>query len=371
MRVVIPTFFLLLATGCAADEASDVNDPSFSSSEQHIGVIPTGTTCKEAGLGVQHLTLNNPAEGEYVIDPMNSFTLGYYDESHTVFYFTQSTIRMTGVLVTSGGRTMMWEMPGGADGWPSLQGPPDELTGEAPRPDQVTFCFDYELYVQPSPYANYAQRATWNLSKTASVSTMFLAEGQSANVDFHVTASPGPVIPAGQFIDGPVFVENKSPFTVSVSKVKTMVGTINAAVTCPRATPFTLAPYETLECSFMATVPTTADRNVVGSGVVNKELKVTTIEVMASFSSHNVATRLFDRCAFLFDDFAPYNDHFLGTACREDGPQTFDFTAEIGPFPCGKFASTSTASYTGIDNRSAGTTRWQINGLVTCDPRPR
>lgn len=368
MRSVIPTFLLLLAAGCTTDDAQQ---PSYGRWEQKIGVIPTGTTCKEAGLGVRSLTLSHPKEGEFAIDGRNSLYLGFYDESETVFYFTQSTLRMTGVLVTSGGRTMMWEMPDGADGWPSLQGPPDEVTGEAPKPDLVTFCFDYELYVQPSPYANYAQRATWNIAKSASASTMFLGEGQSAWVDFHVTATPGPVINAGQFVDGPVFVENNSPFTVTVSKVRTLVGTINAPVTCPKAQPFTMAPYELMECSFTTTVPTTADRVVMGSGTVSHELKVSTLPATASFSAHNVATRLFDRCAFITDDAAPYNGGFLGTVCKDDGAQSFDFSKEIGPFSCGKFSSTSTATYTGIDNGAVGNSRWQINGTVTCEPAPR
>ncbi len=368
MRSVVSTLVLVLAAGCTT---GDGEPPSLALREQHVGVIPTGTTCKEAGLGVRSLTLSHPREGTFAIDGRNSLYLGYYDESETVFYFTQSTLRMTGVLVTSGGRTMMWEMPDGADGWPSLQGPPDEVTGEAPQPDQVTFCFDYELYVQPSPYANYAQRATWSIAKTASTSTMFLGEGQSAWADFHVTATPGPVISAGQFVDGPVWVENNSPYTVTVSKVRTAVGTLNAPVTCPKAQPFTLAPYELMECSFTTAVPTTADRVVMGSATVSHELKISTLPVTASFSAHNVATRLFDRCAWIFDDAAPYNDGFLGTVCKDDGPQSFDFSKELGPFPCGKFSSTSTASYLGIDNGATGTARWQINGTVTCDPAPR
>lgn len=366
MRVVIPTFFLLLAgAGC-----TDVRQPALSESDQKISIIPTGMSCKEAGLGVRHLTLTNPTEGVHDIDAKNSLTFGYYDESNTVFYFTGSTLRMTGVMVTSGARTMIWEMPDGADGWPSLQGPPDELTGEAPRPDAVTFCFDYELYVQPAPYANRAQRATWNITKTGSAAELQLGEGETAPMSYTITATPGALIPAGQYVDGPVFVENLSPFAVTVTKVRTMVGTINATVTCPTAGPFVLQPYEWVECSFMATVPTLIDRAVVGSGSVSHELRVTTREAMASFSAHNVGDIIFDRCAFITDSAAPYNDNFLGTVCREDGATSFSFATQIGPFACGKFAATNTATYTGTSNGATGNARWTVNGRVLCDPRP-
>jgi hypothetical protein len=90
--------------------------------------------------------------------------------------------------------------------------------------------------------------------------------------------------------------------------------------------------------------------------------------VTASFSAHNVGTKLFDRCAIITDDAAPYNDHFLGSACREDGVQTFSFTAQHGPYACGKFTATTTASATGWDSSSVGIGRWRINGFVTCEP---
>jgi hypothetical protein len=365
MRVVIPSFLVLAAAGCA-----DTRQPDVGEWEQKISIIPRGMSCKEAGLGVRHITLAHPAAGTHAIDAHNSLTLGYYDESNTVFYFTNSSLRMTGVMVSAGDRTMTWEMPDGADGWPSLQGPPDAVTGEAPQPEEVTFCFDYELYVQPSPYANHAQRATWTITKTGFAGPLDLAEGESVMVDTTVTATPGPILPAGQYIDGPVFVENNSPFTVTVNKVRVAVGTINATVTCPSAGAFTLAPYAMVECSFIASVPTLADRNVVGSATVSHELKVSPREVMASFSAHNVGTTLFDRCAIITDEASPYAGNFLGSVCREDGPTAYVFSNPVGPFACGKFSVSKTATYTGINNAASGTARWTLNGRVNCGPRP-
>lgn len=363
--VVVPTSFLLLA-GCL--EGSSSQAPRLSELDQKISIIPRGATCASLGLGGQQLTLTAPASGDYAIDAHNSLKLRYYDDSNTIFYFTQSTIRMTGVLASIGDRTMTWEMPGGADGWPSLHGPPDAETGEIDPPDEVAFCYDYELYVQPSPYANHAQRATWTITKTGRAEPLVLAEGQSEMVDYDVTVRSGQPTAAGQYIDGPVFVQNKSPHTVTVGAVRTMVGSISATITCPQAAPFTLAPFTTIECAFKADVPDTSDRNVVGSATVSHNLKVSTIEVVASFSSHNTGTTTFDRCVDVTDEAAPYNDNYLGTVCTDDGPQTFTFTAEVGPFACGAFQVTNAATYTGLDTGASADASWTINGSVTCNP---
>lgn len=372
MRVVVSTSFVLLATalatGCTSEGGSGRLPAGLSQTEQKIAVVPRGSTCAGLNLGGQQFTLQAPVDGDYAIDAFNSLKLRFYDETNTIFYFTQSSIRMTGVIVTIGDRALSWEMPGGADGWPSLHGPPDQETGDIDPPDEVAFCYDYELYVQPSPYANHAQRATWMITKTGRTDQLTLAEGQTETVDYTINVRSSQPTAAGQYIDGPVFVQNKSPHTVTVGEVRTMVGSIPANITCPRATPFTLAPFSTLECEFKADVPDTTDRNVVGSATVTHNLKVTTIEVMASFSSHNTGTTTFDRCVDITDEAAPYNDHYLGTACVEDGPQSFTFSAEIGPFACGNFAVTNAAKYTGLDTGTSAAASWTINGQVRCNP---
>lgn len=368
MRVlVVPTFFLLLAAGCNSD-GSSARLGGLSQIDQKISIIPRGATCASLGLGGQQLTLTAPVDGDYAIDAHNSLSFRYYDDSNTIFYFTNSSIRMTGVLATIGDRMMTWEMPGGADGWPSLHGPPEEGTDDIYTPDEVAFCYDYELYVQPSPYANHAQRATWTITKTGRTDRLTLSEGQTEIVDYDVTVRAGQPSAAGQYIDGPVFVQNKSPNTVTVSNVRTMVGSISALITCPLATPFTMAPFTTLECSFKADVPDTSDRNVVGSATVSHNLKVTTIEVVASFAAHNTGTTLFDRCIDVTDEAAPYQDHYLGTACTDDPEQTFTFSAELGPFACGDFQVTNEAKYTGLDTGATADASWTILGTVACNP---
>lgn len=365
MRLVVPSL-LLLAVAC--NEGSSTQAPSVATTEQEVSVVPAGQSCAQLGLGAQQFVLTSPLDGDYAIDDRNTFSFRYYDDTNTIFYFTRSTIRFTGVVVTIGDRALMWEMPGGADGWPSLHGPVDQATGDIYSPDQVQFCYDYELYVQPSPYANHAQQATWTITKSGRTEPLTLSEGQTELLEYTVTVRAGQPVAAGQYIDGPVFVQNKSPYAITVSSVTTMVGTIAAQITCPQALPFSLAPYTTLVCDFRADVPDTSDRNVVGSATSSHSLKVTTREVVASFSAHNTGTITVDRCVAVTDDLAPYNDQFLGSVCDTDGEQSFTFTAEVGPFACGGFTVQSAAHYTGYDTGATASAPWSIAGNVPCDP---
>ncbi len=365
MRMVVPSM-IVLAMACNENGSSQA--PRLGSNEQHISVVPAGQTCAQLGLGAQQFTLTAPTDGDYAVDDRNSFSFRYYDDTNTIFYFTRSTLRFTGVVVTVGDRALMWEMPGGADGWPSLHGPVDPDTGDVYTPDQVAFCYDYELYVQPSPYANHAQQATWLVTKTGRSEPLALAEGQTAELEYTVTVRAGQPAAAGQYIDGPLFVQNKSPHAITVSSVTTLVGGIAAQITCPEAPPFSLAPYTTMTCEFRADVPDTSDRNVVGSATSSHGLKVTTREVVASFSAHNTGTITVDRCVAVTDDLAPYNDQFLGSVCDTDGEQTFTFTAEVGPYTCGAFSVQSSAHATGYDSGTVTSAAWSVPGTVRCDP---
>jgi hypothetical protein len=359
-----------LIGGCTAgaERVEQLSPPEVAQRVQAIGVVPRGSTCGQLGLGAQAFTLVSPVDGDYAIDAQNSLKFRYYDETHTDFFFTQSTIRMTGVLASNGDRTMMWEMPDGADGWPSLTGPPDPETGAVQTPEEVTFCYDYELYVQPSPLATFVRRATWALTKSGRATPLSLEEGQTAALDYTVTARTTGSAPVGQFFHGAVFVQNKSPDEVTVSAVTTAVGELAATIACPQAPPFTMAPFTVVECELLAEVPDAADRLIVGGGAVSHGLKVTTREVTGSFSAHNVTTLMMDRCVTVSDTAAPASDHQLGSVCVEQGEATFAFSSQVGPFACGDFAVTSTAGYVAEDTGTTGTAGWTVTGTVVCDP---
>lgn len=366
VKTLIPALSLAALAACSDTEPTW---QAFGHSAQEIAIIPRGATCAELGLGNQSFTLTNPVDGDYAVDSTNSLSFTYYDDTNTVFYFNNSTIKMTGVLVSIGERTLMWDIGvPGADAWPSLHGPIDQATGDLESPEEVTFCYDYELYVQPSPYAHHARRNTWTIAKSGRSEPLTLALGQEELVEYEVTVRHDDSVADGQFIGGPMFVKNLSPFTVTVTSVDVAVGTVAADVTCPIALPFAMAPYTTVECEFRADVADTTDRNVVGSATVSHGLRVSTQEVVASFASPTTSTTETDRCVDVFDDAVGYEDHLLGTVCAEEGEVSFEFSDEVGPFTaCGPFTVTSTASYVGLDTGASADAAWTVAGTVQCN----
>ncbi len=365
-KMFLPAVLVLLAACAGGTPKEDAPEQTGQVADE-LGLVPRGTTCEQLGLGRQQLTIPGPvAGGRYALDAQNTLDVTYYDDTNTIFYFNNATLKIKGVLVSNGTRTLMWDMPEGQDAYPSLHGPTTD--GAPSPPEEVTFCYDYELRVQPSPRAFNAEKPSWTITKTGPTERMVLAEGQEEAVAYEVKVSPGVTTSAGQYIGGPLFVRNLSPSTVTVDALTTRVGTLDAAITCPKALPFEMAPFTMLECAFRADVPDTSDRNVVGGGSVSHGLLVATREVVASFGSHTTSTATLDRCIKVRDEASPYNDHFLGNVCVEQGEVTFNFANVVGPFACGAFGVTTAATYVGFDTGATGSASWTVQGEVQCSP---
>lgn len=366
LKRLLPAFALVTVAACTESGNKWEN---LGRLQSEIAIIPRGSTCDQLGLGKQSFTIANPVSGDYALDSTNTLHFQYYDDTSTIFYFNQSTMKITGVLASIGDRTLVWDIGvPGADAWPSLHGPIDAETGELDPPEEVTFCYDYELYVQPSPFANYQNRNTWTITKTGPADRLTLSQGQEELVEYEITVTHNDSAADGQFIEGPFFVNNLSPFTATVSELAVDVGGIAGTVTCPIALPFTVAPGATVVCEFRADVPDTTDRNVVGTATVSHGLRVSTREVVASFSSPTTGQVEVDNCVKVTDDAVPYTDHFLGTVCAEEGSATFSFSYQIGPFTqCGNFSVTTTASYEGLDTGATADAPWTTLGTVQCN----
>jgi len=348
-----------LAIGCAAeDEGARVDTRGLA-----IAVLEAHTTCAEQGLGTHQFRIEEPVSGTYQIDAGNSLLFQYYDETNTVFFYTNSSLRMNGVIVDSGARSTVWELPG-ANGWPSL-GAIDPETGTYAETDAVTFCFDYELYLNPNGYAHYGRRWGWDIAKTGYAPPVTLAAGSSFLAPYAVTVTSTGSTPEGLWIEGPVFLNNPTPYTPTIDAVTVMVGDLPATVTCPFALPHVLPAFTTATCDFTVDVPDTSDRliyvDVVADGLVGVDRSLET----ASFSDHTTSYGDLDECVAVYDDHVA--GQFLGTACATDGAKTFTYTAEIGPFEaCGPFEVTNTAWFEGLDSGASETASYLVDGAVPC-----
>jgi hypothetical protein len=340
----------------------ETSEPDVSTEAQEIAIVPAGTTCAQLGYGAQEFRIDYPVDGQYAIDSANSLLFRYYDDTETIFFYTQSTLRINAVMVTANGQSAVWDT-NGSTGWPSLG---LYLGGVAQQPESVSFCFNYELFLNPNGYAHYGVSQGWSLAKSSTTNNLLLSLDQTYLAEYSVTVTPATQTPTSLFVEGPVFVNNRSPQTVTFDAVTVKVGELDATVTCPGTAPYTVAAFTTLTCEFRVDVPDTSDRlvyvDVVGA---SGNLLTTRSLETASFASHTTSTHMFDSCVRVYDDHVA--GELLGTVCAADGAKTFTYSAAVGPFPvCGPFEIVNTAWIEGLDSGNGDTTTYTIDGEVPC-----
>ena len=354
--------FIALGTtalvGCVAESGPDVTTAALA-----VTVVDGDTDCAAQGLGTHQLRIDAPVDGVYALDAGNTLLFKYYDDTNTVFFYTQSSLRMDGVLVHSGGETTVWELPE-VNGWPSL-GALDGSGGYAPT-EAVTFCWDYELFLNPNGYVHTGLVQDWEIAKTGEDAALLLTADSSAEVSYTVTVTPTTTTAiAGMLVEGPVFVNNPTPYSPEIEAVTVMVGEVAATVTCPVSLPHTLAPFSILTCSFEANLPDTADReiyvDVVSDGTVAVDRSLETV----SITDHTASVDVVDECVTVYDDHV--DGSVLGTVCAGDGAATFTYTNWVGPFGvCGPFEVVNTAWFEGADTTTGDSASWTVGGEVPC-----
>jgi hypothetical protein len=327
-----------------------------------IVIVAGDLGCAEAGLGDRELRVEAPFAPSYAIDG-SVLTVGF-DADGIFFYFTSSGLRLDGVLARAGGRTGVWDFGTESNGWGSLFAPIDAATGAMLPTESISFCYDYDLLVNPNAYASYGLRHSWDITKTSADADLTLAEGQEFLASYDVTVTLASVEEAGFLIDGPVYVRNQSPVPTTLTGVTVAVGELEAAVTCPVAFPWVLAADGVLECSYTTEAPDALDRMVVVTVTTADGLAGGTGSELASFSSHTTGTQLIDECVAVTDDRVG----FLGTVCADQGAATFTYLMAIGPFAaCGPFAVENIARFAGLDTGAGGEASYTITGEVPCD----
>ncbi|HUQ07361.1 MAG TPA: hypothetical protein VM261_32940 [Kofleriaceae bacterium] len=338
------------------------SEPDVSTEAQEITIVPAGTSCSALGYGAQEFRIDYPVDGQYAIDAANSLLFRYYDETETIFFYTQSTLRINAVMVTAAGQSAVWDT-NGSNGWPSLG---LYLNGVAQQPESVSFCFDYELFLNPNAYAHYGQSQGWSLAKSSTTNNLLLSLAQTYVAEYSVTVTPRTATPQSLFIEGPVFVNNRAPQAATFTAVTVKVGELDATVTCPGTAPYTVPAFTTMTCEFHVDVPDTSDRLVYVDvvGKTSTQLVGRSVET-ASFADHTTSTHLFDRCVRVYDDHVA--GEFLGTVCAADGAKTFTYSAPVGPFAaCGPFEVENTAWIEGIDSGNGDSATYAIAGDVPC-----
>jgi hypothetical protein len=348
----------LIAVPACAEESVP---PEINMETSEIRVIPRGPTCADLGIGDHEFVITDPADGTYQVDDLTRITL-IFDSSGSLFRFSSSAMRFDAVLASAGDKTGLWHFDKEMAGYSNLFAPTTPGTWPPPPPEELRFCYDYELRVNPNAYAAYSRRHDWSIEKTGVSDFLTLSAGQTYLASYDVTVTMTGAYDAGATIDGPVFIHNETPFASQIDGVTVDVGGIAATVNCPVAFPWTLNPGAMIECRYIASVPDTTNR-LVTIYVATPE-GVATASELGNFGSHTTKTTLVDECVDVYDDHVGW----LGKVCVNPGTATFHYTMEIGPYDaCGPFEVVNIASFVGIDTGATGNDSWIVGGEVPCD----
>ena len=206
----------------------------------------------------------------------------------------------------------------------------------------------------------------WDVAKEANVESIDLFAGDTAQIDWTVTASVGTPVDSNATISGDIDITNPTgpgfaisdsidAVIVDVEDVLTLGGVdADATVTCPEAFPFDLDAGDTVTCTYTHAPTSTDDgTNTATVTIETNDDGSETAEYTATedvlFSAADVTE--IDECVEVTDDNATpgdTGDDLLLDAelCEDESPGVYNFSTDVGPFDvadCGEVTITNTA----------------------------
>jgi hypothetical protein len=229
---------------------------------------------------------------------------------------------------------------------PAVANPPDP-----DRPD-----------IELSATASVDRPFTWSIEKTADVSELTLEPGQTATVNYTITAS---VVeePTGYSVYGDVFVYNKENQAVTVSAVTVNISGVGPAnVTCLPLTlplPRSLNSGSQMRCRYSLPLPDNSNRVATATAHVDSSTFQAT--KLIDFVNAPVDNRI-DQCIEVYDSWAGP----LGQICVNKVNKTVKYGRDIGPFDCGEHDVVNTAWFVTNETETIGSSSWTVKVKVPC-----
>jgi hypothetical protein len=195
----------------------------------------------------------------------------------------------------------------------------------------------------------------WDVTKTANVDSIDLFAGDTASIDWSVTATASEPTDANLAISGTISITNPTggevisePIPATINSVTDLLsqGAVdtNLTVSCPVSLPYTLPAGATLNCTYSGTPPS-ADS---GTNTATANINIATGQTVNYSGSAAVTFGVdeIDECVSVTDDNATPGDTSDDTVldselCAGDSPGTYDFSTDVGPFDAEDCASTT------------------------------
>ena len=213
----------------------------------------------------------------------------------------------------------------------------------------------------------------WTISKRVDKPALTLKAGESANVTYSVTVTPGAPVDSDWSVSGTMEMTEDPAIEVGSVVFRVIPAAANtpeilASHSCmPSTFPVDLG-VAGLTCTYSASLPDASARRAW--------MRATTTDVPPGF--RNVLTP-FDFSAAeveLVDESVTVTDSMagvLGTANAAGGAKTFTYTRKIGPFTtsqCGMKKVDNVASIRASDSGATASASASVNVTVTCAPPP-
>ena len=332
--------------------------------------ISGNPTCQ--GLGYKfELKVDPPASGTYSLsDNSGSVTVnitgsGTFDWS--------STFGIDAVIVKGGPGANVYTYNPESMGDTDLVTPPNPNNNNKPYGlSHINFCYDIDpLQVSKTAETSFKRTWNWDIEKSASTSTLLLADGQIFPVNYSIAVNATST-DSDWNVSGQITITNPSgnptAFISSINDVLSDFGSVS--VDCGAITfPYNLPGGQTLTCTYSQNL----------SGPINQTNTVTVTtsgSVPSGSASTSVAfssepTNEVDKCVTV-NDTNP-NGPKNWTVCSGDVSTTTTYTVNFGKsdsadvkLECGLNTYTNNATLTTNDTNTSTTSNWIINATVAC-----
>jgi hypothetical protein len=230
-----------------------------------------------------------------------------------------------------------------------------------------TFCGDSGvggdsvLRVKKNVYCEFATSWVWNILKSADQTNLPLGIGETATVNYTVTASA--VATSNYSVAGLIRITNITANPIWVNTVDDSLGPVSACYVggTEVSLPFPLNGYNDMVCLYSGNQTTAPSQNVA---TVNYGADVET-GATASINWSGVTPTETDECVDISDTFAGA----LGTVCAgTETSFTLNYSRTIGPYEvCGEYTVPNTASLLTNDTGATDSSNWTVNVNVECE----
>lgn len=217
---------------------------------------------------------------------------------------------------------------------------PLNTSGSQAAISHIEFCYDFEVTVTKTASTSFDRTYTWDLDKSVSPDSWELFDGDSGTSEYTVTATRSAPADSNWAVSGQITVANATPFPATITGVTDVVSGAGAAtVSCPVSLPYTLAPGQSLVCSYTKALPNANSRTntatAATTGIVGGDSGTAPVTFGAPSNVYDASLTVDDSNgeSWTFDDTGSetYNRTFT---CGDDAGEhvnTVSATPEKGP----------------------------------------